>query len=172
MRTLYESEIIAATKATPVSADLIEALVLTESAGDTWAYNPEPKYRYFWDVKQGRPFRALTEAEIDRKTPPADFPTLAGDRDQEWWAQQASWGLCQIMGAVAREHGFIGKYLPALCDPAVNLALAVKHLSGLLKWSEGNEAQALAAYNGGKGGNSQLPYRNASYAAKVLSRLA
>jgi soluble lytic murein transglycosylase-like protein len=42
----------------------------------------------------------------------------------------------------------------------------------LLRWADGDEERALAAYNGGKGGNSVRPFRNAAYAAKVLARRA
>jgi hypothetical protein len=38
-------------------------------------------------------------------------------------ARSISWGLMQVMGQVAREHGFSGKYLSALCDPAAGLEL-------------------------------------------------
>jgi hypothetical protein len=31
-------------------------------------------------------------------------------------ARSISWGLMQVMGQVAREHGFAGKFLSALCD--------------------------------------------------------
>ncbi|MBZ5501033.1 MAG: transglycosylase SLT domain-containing protein [Acidobacteriia bacterium] len=36
-------------------------------------------------------------------------------------ARSISWGLLQVMGQVAREHGFRGKFLSALCDPATGL---------------------------------------------------
>jgi len=36
-------------------------------------------------------------------------------------ARSMSWGLMQVMGQVAREHGFTGKFLSALGDPAVGL---------------------------------------------------
>jgi len=36
-------------------------------------------------------------------------------------ARSISWGLMQVMGQVAREHGFTGKFLSALCDPAAGL---------------------------------------------------
>jgi hypothetical protein len=79
--------------------------------------------------------------------PPKDFPYLAGDRDQEWWAQQASFGLMQLMGGLARELGFKGAYLTALCDPDLNLQIGCKHLSALLKWADGDVTKALGAYN-------------------------
>lgn len=149
---------------------LVKALVLVESGGNPWAWNPEPRYRYLWDVRANAPFRALTGAEISSEAPPADFPTMAGDRDQEWWGQSASWGVCQVMGAVARERGFQRPYLTELLDPSLCLSIACAHLAGLLRWANGDVEQALAAYNGGRGGNETRPFRNADYAAKVLAQ--
>lgn len=149
---------------------LVTALTRVESDGNPWAWNPEPKYRYFWDVSRRAPFRAVQPDELLAKTPPPDFPTLRGDRDQEWWGQQASWGLMQIMGGVARERGFIGPYLTELCDPTVNLTYGCAYLATLLVWSHGNLRQALAAYNGGKGGNEVPPYRNQAYVDRVFKQ--
>lgn len=151
-----------------INPDTLLALCSVESSLDTWAHNPEPQYRYLWDVRLGKPFRALTAGEIISEKPPTDFHSLAGDADQEWWNQQASWGLMQVMGAVAREHGFVGSYLTRLCDPAVGLEFGCRHLSANLRWANGNYTQALAAYNGGRGGNERPPYRNIVYAEKVL----
>lgn len=157
-----------------LTPQLVEAVVMQESGGNTFAWNPEPRYRYFWDVRKRAPFRALTPAEIGAETPPADFRGLAGDPDQEWWAQQASFGLMQVMGAVAREEGCTEPYLPALCDPVIGLRFGCKHLKAQLDWAHGDIASALAAYNGGRGGNAPgtKPLRNAKYADEVLGRLA
>ncbi|MEM4655267.1 MAG: lytic transglycosylase domain-containing protein [Thermosphaera sp.] len=130
---------------------LVRAIVSVESGGNPWAWNPEPAYRYLWDVRAQKPFRRLTHIEATVKTPPPDFPAIAGDRDQEWWAQQASWGLMQVMGAVARELGFTGPYLTELCDPLLNLELGCLHLSllrdrYLARWGWPG---VIAAYNAG-----------------------
>mgnify|MGYP001612763460 CR=1 FL=1 len=168
MDAFAQAALVGAATRYSLDPTLIAALVLIESGGDTYAWNPEPKYRYFWNVKRNEPFRPVTWSEVNSKTPPPDFPTLAGDRDQEWWAQQASWGLMQVMGAVAREKGFTGPYLTALLEPTRGLEFGCRVLAGLMAWSKGNVEQALAAFNGGKGGNAAPPYRNAAYAAKVL----
>ncbi len=110
---------------------LIDAIVTIESAGEPYAYRPEPTYRYLWDVRLRRPFRICTDAEIASETAPRDFPSLAGHRNQEWWAQQASWGLMQVMGAVARERGLMAPYLPELTDAATNIEIGCAHLSHL-----------------------------------------
>lgn len=164
----YEAAILSAAAKNNLDPKLVGALIQVESGFQTFAWNPEPKYRYLWDVRAGTPFRRLTLLEQESEVPPSDFSTLAGDVDQEFWGQQASWGLMQIMGAVAREYGFMGPYLPELTEPAVNLAIGCKHLGNLLRWANGNTTQALAAYNGGKGGNDKPPFRNLAYATKVI----
>lgn len=132
-------------------ARLVAAIIAQESAGKPWAWNPEPRYRYFWDVRARTPFRLVTTAEIASQFPPADFPALAGDRDQEWWAQQASWGLMQVMGAVAREHGYPGPYLTELCDPQVGVDYGCRHLSRLAQrhLDRVGWPGVIAAYNAG-----------------------
>jgi transglycosylase-like protein with SLT domain len=147
----------------------VMGLVSVESNGNPWAWNPEPRYRYFWDVRKRAPFRPVSQLELSTEVPPDDFPTLAGDRDQEWWGQQASWGLMQIMGARARENGFVGLYLTELCSPSVNLDLGCHALAQDLRWAGGDYERALAGYNGGHSGNSTRPFRNQSYATKVLN---
>lgn len=170
-RTRYTTEIVAAATTHGLLPAVVEAQVLVESGGHPFAWNPEPRYRYFWDVRRDRPFRAVTSVEVLSKVPPADFPCLAGDPDQEWWAQQASWGLLQILGAVAREHGLLAPYLPQLCDVVTNLDVACAHLAGLVTWAGGDVDQALAAYNGGKAGNSQRPFRTQAYVDRVRARI-
>ena len=154
---------------------LIAALIEVESGGNQWAWNPEPHYRYFWDVRRQRPFRAVSAAEIASERPPRDFPALAGDPDQEWWAQQASWGLLQVMGAVARERGYMARYLPELCDPHDNLEYACRQLSHL----RGRFIEAhgwpgvIAAYNAGspRRAGADGPFENQRYVDQVMARL-
>lgn len=161
-----------AARAHKLRPDLVAAVVLQESSANPHAWNPEPKYRWFWDVRQRKPFRTVSGVELAKKFPPKDFPTIAGDPDQEWWAQQASWGLMQVMGAVAREHGCRVPFLPELTDVDLNLEIGCRHLAGLMKWAEGRMDRALASYNGGRAGNAVPPYRNAEYAHKVFAKLA
>jgi len=105
-------------------ASLISALIMVESGGRRYAWRPEPRYHYLWDIRRGSPFRPLTRFESASESPPADFPAPRGTSSTaEWWGQQASWGLMQIMGAVAREQGLQGPDLPVLCDPAINLGI-------------------------------------------------
>lgn len=154
----------------------VMAIVSQESDGEPYAWNPEPRYRYLWDVKRQAPFRALSDFERESETPPHDFPTLGGDHDQEWWAQQASWGLMQVMGAVARERGFRDTYLPALLDPDTNLEYGCRHLSWLFSrfYFQHGWAGVAAAYNAGAPRRVPVtgPYENQGYVDQVLSRMA
>jgi soluble lytic murein transglycosylase-like protein len=181
----FLDEIIIASTATSLEPDVVQALVEQESNYNPWAWNPEQRYRYFWDVKKNKPFRTITDIESSNEFPPHDFPTVLGDNDQEWWAQQSSWGLMQVMGAVAREQGYMEPYLTQLVDPATNLRLGCAHLASQFKWSRGlyiglggPSAEyriliaALAAYNGGRKDNSpqQSQPRNKDYALRVIAR--
>lgn len=132
--------------------DLVEAVVLVESSGRPYAFRPEGSYRWLWNVTTNRPFRALTPEEATSTRAPVDFPTLSDSRAAEWGGQRASWGLMQIMGAVARERGFVGPDFPELCDPVLGLEYGCRHLAHLLTWARGQETQALGAWNAGQSG--------------------
>jgi hypothetical protein len=170
-RTTFTRDIAEIASGHLLEPDIVEALVLVESGGHPAAWNPEPQYRYLWNVKTWQPFRALSAAEILSSSPPADFPTLAGDRDQEWWGQRVSWGLMQVMGAVARERGYRQPYLPELVrDVRGNLHLGCAHLAAMLRWADGDYEKALGAYNAGRGGAVGPVGR--AYAAKVMAHVA
>jgi hypothetical protein len=163
----FVTEIAAAAAAHGLQANVLAAQVEHESGFDPWAWNPEPRYKYLVDCRTGAPFRHLTALELLSEDPPPDFPRLAGDRDQEWWGQQASWGLLQVMGALAREVGFRRPYLSQLCDPAISLELGARHLAALFA-RFGTIDRALAAYNAGSPTSTAL----AAYAAPILERAA
>lgn len=142
---------------------LMCALVEQESRWQTWAINPEPHYRWLWDFSKKAPFRRVTSEELSSKKPPKDFTAPAGiDRDAEWWSQQISWGLMQLMGAAARERGFVGKFLTELCDPQVNIEYGCLHFKVKLKAAGSDTMQALLLWNGG--GNPNYPH-------EVISRM-
>ena len=67
------------------------------------------------------------------------------------------------MGQVAREHGFSGKFLSALCDPATGLDAGCAVLASKLATASGEVTRALELWNGGA---------NPNYAAEVLARLS
>jgi hypothetical protein len=133
---------------------LVLGVVWQESSGEVGAYNPEQKYRWFWDCKNNKPFRKVTDEENRSEYPPKDFYDMRGfkgvDADQEWWAQQASWGVMQPMGAVARECGYRGIYLTQLViSPELNIQIGCTHLARKIKQENGNLEKGLLRYNGG-----------------------
>ena len=148
---------------------LVAAIVHVESSGDQYAWNPEPPYRYLWDVRANRPFRKLTPVEIASEIPPRDFGSAAGAADAEWWGQQASWGLMQVMGAVAREIGFKGHF-PGLSHPLENLHVGCAHLRNLRRRFEREHGMpgVVAAYNAGSPRLSGGVFENQVYVDKVI----
>ena len=117
---------------------LVCAVIEQESAWDPHAIRYEPAFRARYVAPLGLP------------------PT-------EEVARSISWGLMQVMGQVAREHGFAGKFLSALCDPATGLDTGCAVLSAKLAAAGGEVTRALQLWNGGA---------NPDYAAQVLARLA
>jgi soluble lytic murein transglycosylase-like protein len=67
----------------------------------------------------------------------------------------------QVMGQVARETGFEGPFLSALCDPEQSLTLGCQLLRKKFDAHGGDCTRALLAWNGGA---------NAAYPAQVLAR--
>lgn len=147
MRTQYSDLIKVVSAPFSLDPDLVEAVVMTESSGNTHAYRFEPLFwgRYlanqaFWKVQ---------------------IPTRVS----------ASYGLMQVMYVSTYEDGFRGEP-EELFIPTVGLNWGCKHLANLFAWSKGDVNSALAAYNGGKGDNEvghKPMLRNLFYAKKVLS---
>lgn len=119
----------------------VRGWVEVESAGDPWAMRYEPAF-----------YERYVAGE--------------GHRPTEAKARATSWGLLQVMGQVAREFGFRGRYLSELCAPITNLDIAGKVLRK--RYDQiGTWDGALAAFNGGLGGNRRPPYRRQAYADSV-----
>lgn len=74
---------------------------------------------------------------------------IAGLSPTEAHARAFSWGLMQLMGQAAREHGFANTYLASLLDPETNLEWGLRHLR--LKFNQGGNDthKALLLWNGG-----------------------
>lgn len=86
--------------------------------------------------------------------------------------QRISWGLMQIMGATARELGFIG-YFPRLCEPAIGVQYGCRYLV-MLYTKYHDWTKAIAAYNAGSPRRrlSTGLYRNQLYVDRVLAQWA
>lgn len=151
--------------------DVVLGIITVESGWRTAAHRVEPPYRYLWDYANNRPFRALTAAESASETPPPDFTAPAGvSKATEWQGQQASWGLMQVMGAVAREHGFKGDFFTELCtEPTDAIEVGCQRLAACVRrW--GAIQKAIAAYNAGSPRiDSDGRFENQAYVDKVLA---
>lgn len=137
MDSILESLARAAAQAHSLDPALVCAVIEQESSWDPFSIRYEPAFRTRYVVPLGLP------------------PT-------EEIARSMSWGLMQVMGQVAREHGFAGKSLAALCDPAQGLDLGCVVLASKLSTARGDVSRALGLWNGGG---------NASYAGQVLERV-
>jgi soluble lytic murein transglycosylase-like protein len=116
---------------------LVCAIADQESSWNPYAIRYEPAFRSRYVAPLGLP---LTE-EV---------------------ARSISWGLMQVMGQVAREHGFSGKFLSALCEPDAGLETGCKVLAAKVETAGGDIARALSLWNGGA---------NPLYAQEVLAKL-
>lgn len=129
---------------------LVEAIVIVESARDPWAVRYEPGWGYY----------CKPDYFCKRVSPPCTLET-------ERVMQATSWGLMQIMGAVARELGFKGA-LTQLVDPLLNLELGCRHFLRL-KRAGYTVHDNIAAYNAGSARKMDSgKYINQSYVDKVV----
>jgi hypothetical protein len=141
---------------------LVRAVVFVESSDRTSATRHEPHYRWLWNVEKGQPYR-IDSGEIagyakHRNKFPKDFPGGLTEFD----CQRTSYGLMQIMGAVARELGFIGAF-SGLLKPEVNLHYGCSHLASYVR--KFGMHGGVSAYNSGS------PTSNAGlHYAKKISR--
>lgn len=143
MRSQYRRVIEVQAQNFGLDPDLLEAQVLVESDDNPWAFRWEPA---FWGTY------------------------LQGQAAAVWGPLGAcSYGLLQILGQVALERDFHGSP-HELFAPATNLFLGAKHLAWLRKQVDGDLEAAIAAYNGGLGGNQRPPFRNQPYLTRVLTR--
>jgi hypothetical protein len=129
-----------------LDAELLTAQVWVESSGRADAFRFESAYydRYIRDNPDAKAMK---------------FGPLAA----------CSFGPLQILLETACELGFVGQ--PWDLFGPVGLEWGAKYLRTLLEWSGGNIDAALAAFNGGKSGNLNPPYRNASYVLRVRAQL-
>ena len=128
---------------------LVAAIVKQESGGNPDAARHEPGYRYVVDAETGRPFRTLTEAEVLMDRAPLGFHGVAPcSSSTEWALQRTSFGLMQVMGANAREHGCAAPFLTVLLDPAEGVEYGCRYLAELRRRYD--VPSAISAYNAGK----------------------
>lgn len=108
--------------------ELLDGIICQESKYDRFAVRYEPKHN---EIQLPDKFSKVNRISMTT----------------EVQLQKFSWGLCQIMGTVARRLSFNGP-LPQLCEVDTNLTLALKLLEGL-RARYRFEDDILCAYNHG-----------------------
>src|SRR3990167_1944591 len=161
LRTRYKKEIDAAAAKWGLNPLLVEAVVVQESGGNTDAFRFEAD---FWNryLKANPKYRHLNPRRVS-----------------------SSYGLMQCLYCRLLEDKIADNdaWAPELLFiPENGLDIGCGLLKELLDWAATRDADpekivlsALAAYNGGKGGNDPTknwPLRNASYAKSVLAKRA
>lgn len=145
MRTDYRAMIETFAPMYGLDPDVVEALVLVESSGNTDAFRYEPEF-YDRYLKDKEPWTHWNRRRIS-----------------------SSYGLCQVMAPVAYELGLTGPP-ERLFIPEVGLEYGCKKLAAELRWANGDLGKALAAYNAGRGNFKSAAGK--AYAARVLTTLA
>lgn len=128
---------------------LVAAIVKVESAGQARSMRFEPGWQY----------------------PPVNHRAFASNlgitEQTEAVLQKCSFGLMQVMGAVARELGFTG-HLIDLCEPETGLHYGCMKLKKLFERYGSYEPDVIAGYNAGSAIKEPSGmYRNQSYVNKV-----
>lgn len=135
-----------------VPAELILAVILQESGGRVNVTRYEEHYKYTF-----MPFHYAEMLKYSMAT--------------ELIHQKTSWGLMQLMLAVARELGF-DDHAPALCVPATNIDFGASLLSRLLDKYASVDA-TLAAYNAGSAKKNEFgKFVNQSYVDSAMGYFA
>lgn len=117
-----------------LDANLIAAVIQTESGGNTLAVRYEPNYRWVWDID------GVGVDDIAKRLN-MDVSTMLA-------MQKTSWGLMQIMYAVALEAGY-RDWPGGLLDPEEGILFGCMHLSTVVRRWGSDPATAYAAYNAG-----------------------
>jgi len=140
-----------------------EFVVLAHRAAETHSLWPELVCAIVEQESAWNPWALRYEQEFYEKYVAPQIARGAIDDVTESRARAFSWGLMQVMGQVAREHGFASESLAFLCDPAVGLEIGCRVFAAKLAAAEGNVMRALLLWNGA--GNQDYP-------AAVLARVA
>ena len=151
MEAKFKTQIYDVAKSFNLDPTLVAAIVAVESGSHPDKVRYEPGYR--WIFK------------------PEDFAkALNITLDTEKVLQSCSWGLMQIMGATARQHGF-KEDMPVLCHPEKNLFYGCKHLKSLVN-KYPIQTDAIAAYNAGTPKEmANGKYFNQQYIDKVTKQM-
>lgn len=129
-----------------LDADLVEAIVFTESSGRPDAKRYEQNFYTRYVIPMMKEGSGI---------------------DEEMGKELAtSWGLMQVMGLVAYEYGLKHDIRKTLCTVDGGLWYGCMHLARFIK-KYGNENDAIASYNAGSPRKKNGEYVNQVYVDKV-----
>lgn len=129
--------------------NLLPAIIMKESSWNENVMRFEPHYSYLYDVKG-----------FARR--------IGASEETEKVLQMSSFGLCQIMGAVAREYNYQG-WLTDLLKPELNIKYGARHLKAYLAKYPAGITDAISSYNQGSPRKDQKgKYTNQDYVDSVL----
>lgn len=143
MQTLEEIKELVTLKAKENDFDpkFLHALVMTESRYNPWATRYELDYRWLYKVEEMA--KVVGVQTVTMKV-----------------MQQTSYGICQVMSAVAYEYGFRG-FGAQLCDPVMSLDYACMHLKKKIKqYSLKDPIDIYHVYNAGSVQKKNGEYTN------------
>jgi soluble lytic murein transglycosylase-like protein len=149
-----EIERIADSFALPPS--LVAAVIQEESRFEPWAARTEPHYKRKAIVQE----QARVWSKRYRSLP--TYETELDDRSR-------SLGLMQVMGQLAREQGFAGRYLSGMHLPQNAIAHGAKRLRVLIDRYRGDTLSAISAYNQGNNRKRGETFVNARYVYRVCA---
>jgi hypothetical protein len=133
-----------------VPTRLLLGLIMAESNGDAKAMRYEDGYKWICEpAKFSKPLGITLETERQ--------------------LQSFSYGLCQVMGATARDNGHTG-HLTDLLDPNINLRVSIHFLKKLnIKYK--NWPDTISAYNQGSPKKKLMSkkYKNQAYVDRVIN---
>ena len=131
---------------------LVHSIIQVESSQDPWVIRYEPNFKWTLPVAKSMNFAKGWGVNLET----------------EMIAQKTSWGLMQVMGAVARELGLVGP-LTKLITPEVGIEYGCKQLKRLKERNKKFE-DLVSAYNMGTAKkDSKGKYLNQNYVTKVLA---
>lgn len=131
--------------------DVIEAIVMVESAGNPKVARYEKSFSYLW--------KDLEFSKIQKIT-----------QETERIMQKTSWGLGQVMGATARWLGY-SAWLPDLCEPKTSAFWMCRYYKRVCS-KQLYLNDALSVYNAGSVRRKEDgSYLNQEYVNKVLLAL-
>jgi len=127
---------------------LVGSLIMTESAGNTYATRYEPLFKY-----TSKASTWALQLKITYET--------------ELFLQKSSHGLLQLMGGTARDMGF-QRYIPELYDPVTGVTYGCKYLQTHAARYTSME-DIISAYNQGSPRKTRGGlYKNERYVSKVM----